>query len=64
MVDGSGSHSGGGDGEDYSGEETGQFSDKNRKLSNHQVRSMDKICLSSDKDVDWSDSDIHSDSYS
>ncbi|KAL4556456.1 hypothetical protein LXL04_039109 [Taraxacum kok-saghyz] len=39
MVDGRG----GGDGEDYGGEETGQFGDKKRRLSNHQVKSLEKI---------------------
>ncbi|PWA58042.1 HD-ZIP protein [Artemisia annua] len=31
------------DGEDYGGEETGQFGDKKRRLSNHQVKSLEKI---------------------
>ncbi|XP_076921436.1 homeobox-leucine zipper protein ATHB-16-like [Bidens hawaiensis] len=34
---------GGGDGEDYGGEETGQFGDKKRRLSSHQVKSLEKI---------------------
>ncbi|KAI3508810.1 hypothetical protein L1887_23827 [Cichorium endivia] len=41
MVDGGGS--GGGDGEDYGGEEAGHFGDKKRRLSNHQVKSLEKI---------------------
>ncbi|XP_071710934.1 uncharacterized protein [Rutidosis leptorrhynchoides] len=39
MVDGGG----GGDGEDYGGEETGQFGDKKRRLSNHQVKTLENI---------------------
>lgn len=37
MVDGNGSDSVGGDGEAYGEEETRQFSDKKRRLSNHKV---------------------------
>lgn len=33
----------GGDGEDYGGEEAGQIGDKKRRLSNHQVKSLEKI---------------------
>ncbi|KAI3725609.1 hypothetical protein L1987_65400 [Smallanthus sonchifolius] len=47
MIDGgdcgSGGAGGGGDAEDYGGEETGQFGDKKRRLSNHQVKSLEKI---------------------
>ncbi|KAK1432214.1 hypothetical protein QVD17_09108 [Tagetes erecta] len=42
-VGGGGGGVGGGDGEDYGGEETGQFGDKKRRLSNHQVKSLEKI---------------------
>ncbi|KAI7745836.1 hypothetical protein M8C21_028164 [Ambrosia artemisiifolia] len=40
MIDG---YNGGGDGEDYGGDETVQFGDKKRRLSNHQVKSLEKI---------------------
>ncbi|KAJ9545466.1 hypothetical protein OSB04_025173 [Centaurea solstitialis] len=40
MVDGDGS---GGGGEEYGGDETSQFGDKKRRLSNHQVKSLEKI---------------------
>ncbi|KAJ0533432.1 putative transcription factor homeobox-WOX family [Helianthus annuus] len=43
MMDGGGGCGVGGDGEDYGGEETGQYGDKKRRLSNHQVKSLEKI---------------------
>ncbi|KAF5765590.1 putative transcription factor HB-HD-ZIP family [Helianthus annuus] len=43
MIDGGGCGSGGRDGEDYGGDETIQLGDKKRRLSNHQVKSLEKI---------------------